>query len=80
VGALEDQIAGPFRKERGDLVNHIEGGTFGQESSPEGGGVDIVEASFDVEKRSGDPESGCLGGPDFVCQREAGIRGAKAWE
>jgi len=53
---------------------------FGQESGPPGGGVDIVKASFDIEKKTGDPESWALECPDLVCQGEAGIRGTKPWE
>jgi len=53
---------------------------FGQKSGSKGGGVDIVEASFPVEKKIRNPKSGSLEGPDLVCQREAGIRGAKPWE
>ena len=77
---MENQGTGPLREERGDPGDHIGGGMFGQERGPEGGGVAIVEASFDVEKKSGDPESGSLEGPDLVYQEEAGIRGAEAWE
>jgi len=33
----------------------------------------LMEDSFDVEEKSGDSESGCLEGPDFMCQGEAGV-------
>ena len=77
---MEDQGTGPFGQERGNPVDNIRGGVFGQEGSAEGGGVDVVAASLDVEEEGGDPESGSLKGPDLVCQGEAGVRGTKHGE
>jgi len=47
-GSLENQGAGPFRQERRYPVDHVGRNTRGQEFGPEGGGVDVVEAGFDV--------------------------------
>ena len=52
----------------------------GQERGPEGGGVDVVEACFDVEEEGGDLEFGPLESADPMHQGEAGVRGAKARE
>ena len=50
----------------------------GEESGSEGGGVDIVEAGFDVEKRGRDFEPGPLAGSYLVHEREAGVGGAES--
>ena len=52
-GALEDQGAGAFREEGGDLVDHVRGDVFSEEEGPEFGGVDIVETGLDVEEMGG---------------------------
>jgi len=52
----------------------------GQESGSEGGGVDIVEASFDVQEEGGDLQSGSLEGSYLMCEGEAGVGGAKSRE
>jgi len=51
----------------------------GQEPSSEGGGVDILEAGFDVEKEGGDLRPGSLEGSYLVCEGEAGVGGAESW-
>ena len=47
----------------------------GQESSPGGGGVDVVEASFDLKEEGGDLGSRSLERLYFACEGEAGISG-----
>jgi len=49
----------------------------GQDSGSEGGGIDIVEASFDVQEEGGDFQPGFLEGFYLQCKGEAGVTGAK---
>jgi len=78
-GSLEQQGASPFRQEGGDPVNHVRGYVGGQEPSSEGGGVDIVEAGFDVEQEGGDLQPGSLKSSYLLCEGEAGVGGAESW-
>ena len=64
--AMEDQSAGVFREERGNPVSHVRGDVLRKEEGPEVQGVDIVEASLDIEKEGGHHPSGVLEGMDFV--------------
>ena len=75
---MENQGAGSLRQEGGYPVDHIGGYVGGQESSPEGGGVDIVEASFDVQKEGGDLQSRAVEGFYFMCESETGVGGAES--
>jgi len=79
-GTLEDEGTGPLRQERGYQVDHIGGNVGGQKPGPEGGGVDVVEAGFDVQEEGGDLMSGSLKGFYLVCEGEAGVGGAEPGE
>ena len=48
------------------------------ECGPECGGVDLIKASFDIKEEGGDLEPGSLEGSCFVCEGEAGVRGAQS--
>jgi len=52
----------------------------GQKPGSEGGGIDVVEASLDVQKEGGDLQSGSLEGFYFVSEGEAGVGGAESRE
>ena len=66
VGALEDQCAVAFRKEGGDPVHHVREEVLSEEERPEFGGVDVVEAIFDVKKQGGNSPPRALEGADFI--------------
>ena len=51
-----------------------------KEFRPEGGGVDVVEAGFDVPEEGGDLQSGSLEGLNLVHECEAGVGGTKSRE
>ena len=50
----------------------------GQESGSEGGGIDVVENTFDVQKKGGDFWSGHLEGFYLMHEGEAGVGGAES--
>jgi len=52
----------------------------GQKSGSEGGGIDVVEASLDVQKEGGDLQSGSLEGFYLLSEGEAGVGGAESRE
>jgi len=47
---LENQGIGPFSQGGGYPIDQIGGYMGDQESGSEGGGIDVVEASFDVQE------------------------------
>jgi len=61
-------------------VDHIGGHVAGQEPGSEGGGVDIVEAGFGVQKEGGDFQSWSPKGFYHICKGEAGVGGADSRE
>jgi len=61
-------------------MDHVGGYLGGQEPHPKGGGVDVVEDSFDVWEEGGDLESRSLEGSNCVAESEPGVRGAKPWK
>ena len=77
---MEDQGARPFGSKREHPVDHICWGVICQEPGPEGRGVDIVQARFDVEEESRDPESGPLKGSDVMSEGEVGVKRTETWE
>jgi len=77
---LENQGTGSFRQEGGYPVDHVGGDLGGEKSGPEGRGIDIVEAGFDVEEEGGDLQSGSLKSLYFVSESKAGVGGAKSWQ
>jgi len=58
-------------------MNHIGGHMGTEESGPEGGGVDVVEASFDVQEEGGDLQLRALESPYIVHEGEASVGGAE---
>ena len=76
---MANQGGRPLIQEGGNPVDHIGGSVGGQESSPEGVGVDIVEACFDVQEKGGYLQSRSLEGFYFMCEGEAGGGGAESW-
>ena len=77
---MENKPAGPLRQEGEYPVDPVRGYVGGTESSHEGGGVDIVEASFCVQEKGGDLKSRSLEGFYFVFEGKAGVGGAKSWQ
>jgi len=77
-GALEHQGTGSFQLEGAYPVDHIGGPVGGQESGSKGGGIDIVEARFDVQEEDRDLQSESLEGVYLVCEGEAGAGGAES--
>ena len=61
-------------------MDHVGGYVGGQESGSEGGGVDVVETSFDVQEEGGDLQSGSLESFYLMCECEAGVCGAESRE
>lgn len=53
---------------------------FGQEQGLQGSGVDLVEACFSIEDKSGDPESRPLKGSDLMTEGEAAVVRTETWE
>ena len=51
----------------------------GQEPCSEGGGVDIVEAGFDIKEEGRDLQPGSREGLYFVCEGEASVVGTESW-
>ena len=55
--ALEDQGAGPVGQEGGSPVDQVGGHVGGHESGSVCGGVEVIEASFDVQVKDQDLQS-----------------------
>jgi len=51
-----------------------------QRSGPEGGGIHVVKACFDVWEEGGDFQSGSLEGRYLLGEGKARVGGAEAWE
>ena len=49
-----------------------------QETGSDGGGVDLVEAGFDIEDEGGDLQPGSLQGLYLICESEAGVGGTES--
>ena len=79
-GALEDQSTGPLRQEGRYTVDHIGGYVGGQESGFEGGGIDFVEASFNVQEKRGELQFRSLESLYLMCDGEADVGGAEFWQ
>ena len=70
---MGNESTGPLRQDGGYPVDHIGGYTGGQKSGSEGGGIDIFEASFDIQEEGGDVQSGSQEGFDLMSEGEAGV-------
>jgi len=77
---LEYQAGYFLGKGGGDPINHLGGDAFGQGGGPEGAGVDVGEASFDVEEECGDSKSECFEGSDLVSERQTDVEGTEGGE
>jgi len=57
-------------------MDHLGGYVGGRESGSEGGGIDVVETSFDVQAEGGDLQPRSSEGFYFMCEGEGGVAGA----
>ena len=77
-GPLVPEPARPARQERPGPRHKIRVNPFGSEHAAEGGGVEVVEAPFYVQKESGNLPLSDLEGPHLMSEGGYCVRGGEA--
>src|SRR5437588_586855 len=76
--SLESEVALAVKQARSHPGNQIGRDAFRAKEGSEGGGRDVVEATFDVHEEGGNFGVRTLVGPNLMCKGSRGIEGAES--